>query len=100
MGWSTVAGAAVGLAALVSLIYAVTKLLKFGISYGEQKERLRQEVAARETREKIDEITTKAEEEYDNTLDNTDDLSFDDRRRLLFDSDDNTVSEASTDTPA
>lgn len=84
MGWSTVAGVAAILAILGIISYSVYKILTFGIHYGEQKERLRQEVAARETREEIDEITTKAEDEYDKTIDDTDDLDFDDRKQLLF----------------
>lgn len=98
MSWSTVAGAAVLLGMIVAIIYGIARLLKFGIAYGEQKERLRQEVAARETREKIDEITDKAEEEYEDTLDNTSDLSFDDRNRLLFGSEASSDNEASEDT--
>ena len=97
MGWDTVVGIGIILGILGLITFAVLKLLAYGEQRGVEKTLLEIEIANREAREKIDEVTRENEDQYDKALDATTDLDFDDVNRLLFDED---SSETDTDTVA
>ena len=87
MSWSTVAGIGAILGILGLIVYAVLRLLAYGQQRGEEKTLLEIEISSRKAREQVDEITEKNETEYDEALDATTNLDFNDVNRLLFDED-------------
>lgn len=84
MGWDTVTGLGIILTTIGTLVFAAFRLLSYGEEKGVEKTLLEVEKAGREARDQVDQITQKAEEDYDESIDNVSSLDFDDINRLLF----------------